>query len=196
MSVPQLWEAYVSGFEQVLAVGVSANYSGIKILRIVGERTVAHLLSHLFRRTYAQRAEFFDANRVGDLISRPSSDTVIVWKSIAQYLSGGLRALVNGGAGVGIMASVSLKLTEVLAVMLPPVAIGGFFHGRAIRNLSRKIQRGLGTLAVVTEERLGNIRTSQALAGEILEVRQYMEARQEVFYFPYATYTICNCIRA
>ncbi|KAI9767908.1 MAG: ATP-binding cassette permease mdl1 [Geoglossum simile] len=176
----ELQQFYIA-LGSVLALGASANYGRIIILRIVGERIVARLRSQLFRKTYAQNAEFFDANRVGDLISRLSSDTIIVGKSITQNLSDGLRALVSGGAGFGLMAYVSLKLTGVLAVMLPPVAIGAFFYGRAIRNLSRKIQRNLGTLAKIAEERLGNVRTSQAFAGEILEVGRYNKQVKKIF---------------
>jgi putative ABC transport system ATP-binding protein len=166
----------------VLAVGAAANYGRIIILRIVGERIVARLRSQLFRRTFVQNAEFFDANRVGDLISRLSSDTIIVGKSITQNLSDGLRSLVSGGAGIGLMAFVSLKLTGILALMFPPVAIGAFFYGKAIRNLSRKIQRNLGTLTKIAEERLGNVRTSQAFAGEILEVRRYNKQVRKIFH--------------
>ncbi|KAL9622872.1 MAG: hypothetical protein Q9160_002798 [Pyrenula sp. 1 TL-2023] len=165
----------------VLTVGAAANYGRIIILRIIGERVVARLRSKLFRRTYIQNAEFFDANRVGDLISRLSSDTIIVGKSITQNLSDGLRALVSGGAGFGLMAYVSLKLTGVLTLLFPPVAIGAFFYGRAIRNLSRKIQKNLGNLTKIAEERLGNVRTSQAFAGEILEVHRYNTQVRKIF---------------
>ena len=165
----------------VLAVGAAANYGRIIVLRIVGERIVARLRSQLFRRTFIQNAEFFDANRVGDLISRLSSDTIIVGKSITQNLSDGLRSLVTGGAGFGLMAYVSLKLTGILTLMFPPVAIGAFFYGKAIRNLSRKIQRNLGTLTKIAEERLGNVRTSQAFAGEILEVGRYNKQVKKIF---------------
>lgn len=165
----------------VLTLGAAANYGRIIILRIVGERIVARLRSQLFRRTFIQNAEFFDANRVGDLISRLSSDTIIVGKSITQNLSDGLRSLVSGGAGFGLMAYVSLKLTGILTLMFPPVAIGAFFYGKAIRNLSRKIQRNLGTLTKIAEERLGNVRTSQAFAGEILEVRRYNTQVRKIF---------------
>ena len=165
----------------VLAVGAAANYGRIIILRIVGERIVARLRSQLFRRTFVQNAEFFDANRVGDLISRLSSDTIIVGKSITQNLSDGLRSLVSGGAGIGLMAYVSLKLTGILALMFPPVAVGAFFYGKAIRNLSRRIQRNLGTLTKIAEERLGNVRTSQAFAGEILEVGRYNKQVKKIF---------------
>ncbi|KAG9243599.1 P-loop containing nucleoside triphosphate hydrolase protein [Calycina marina] len=165
----------------VLTLGAAANYGRIIILRIVGERIVARLRSQLYRRTYVQNAEFFDANRVGDLISRLSSDTIIVGKSITQNLSDGLRAIVSGGAGFTAMAWVSLKLTSILCLMFPPVAIGAFFYGRAIRNLSRKIQRNLGTLTKIAEERLGNVRTSQAFAGEIQEVGRYNRQLKKIF---------------
>lgn len=165
----------------VLTIGAAANYGRIIILRVVGERIVARLRSQLYRRTYIQNAEFFDANRVGDLISRLSSDTVIVGKSITQNLSDGLRAIVSGGAGFAAMAWVSLKLTSILCLMFPPVAIGAFFYGRMIRNLSRKIQKNLGTLTKIAEERLGNVRTSQAFAGEIQEVGRYNKQVKRIF---------------
>jgi putative ABC transport system ATP-binding protein len=165
----------------VLTVGAAANYGRIIILRVVGERIVARLRSQLYRRTYVQDAEFFDANRVGDLISRLSSDTVIVGKSITQNLSDGLRAIVSGGAGFAAMAWVSLKLTSILCLMFPPVAIGAFFYGRMIRNLSRRIQKNLGTLTKIAEERLGNVRTSQAFAAETQEVGRYNHQVKKIF---------------
>lgn len=164
-----------------LTVGAAANYGRVILLRIVGERIVTRLRSRLFRNTYVQNAEFFDANRVGDLISRLGSDTIIVGKSITQNLSDGLRALISGGAGFALMGYVSLKLTGVLAVAFPPVAIGAYFYGTAIRNLSRKIQQNLGTLTKIAEERLGNVRTSQAFTGEIQEVRRYNSQAREIF---------------
>ncbi|KAL6249821.1 ATP-binding cassette permease mdl1 [Rhinocladiella similis] len=172
---------FYTGLVAVLATGAAANYGRIIILRIVGERIVARLRSKLFRQTYVQNAEFFDANRVGDLISRLSSDTIIVGKSITQNLSDGLRAFVSGAAGFGLMAWVSLKLTGILALLFPPVAMAAFLYGRAIRNLSRKIQKNLGTLTKIAEERLGNVRTSQAFAGEILEVHRYNTQVRKIF---------------
>ncbi|KAK4542523.1 multidrug-resistance transporter mdr2 [Oleoguttula mirabilis] len=169
------------GLGVLLAIGASANYGRIIILRIVGERIVTKLRSQLFKRTFIQNAEFFDANRVGDLISRLGSDTIIVGKSITQNVSDGLRSLVSATAGFTLMGYVSLKLTGVLAVCFPPVAIGAYFYGRAIRNLSRRIQKNLGTLTKIAEERLGNVRTSQAFAGELQEVHRYNQQVRKIF---------------
>ena len=165
----------------ILTTGACANYGRIILLRIVGERVVTKLRSSLFRRTFVQNAEFFDANRVGDLISRLGSDTIIVGKSITQNVSDGLRSLVSAVAGLSLMTYVSLKLTGILAIAFPPVALGAFLYGRAIRTLSRKIQKNLGTLTKIAEERLGNVRTSQAFAGEIQEVHRYNTQVRKIF---------------
>ncbi|OJJ44106.1 hypothetical protein ASPZODRAFT_102089 [Penicilliopsis zonata CBS 506.65] len=177
LSLPMFYAALAS----VLALGSVANYGRIIILRIVGERIVSRLRSKLFRQTFIQDAEFFDANRVGDLISRLGSDTIIVGKSITQNLSDGLRAGVSGIAGFSLMAYVSIKLSSILAILLPPIGIGAFFYGRSIRNLSRRIQKNLGTLTKIAEERLGNVKTSQSFAGEILEVHRYNNQVRKIF---------------
>lgn len=169
------------GLGTVLTLGAMANFGRVVLLRIVGERVVARLRSQLYRRTYVQDAEFFDANRVGDLISRLSSDTVIVGKSVTQNLSDGLRALFSGGAGFAIMIWTSPQLTGLLLLMFPPIAVGAFFYGRAIRNISRSIQKNLGTLTKIAEERLGNIKTSQAFVGEVQEVGRYNQQIRKIF---------------
>lgn len=177
LSLPMFYSALAG----ILLLGASANYGRIIILRIVGERIVARLRSKLFRQTFIQDAEFFDANRVGDLISRLSSDTIIVGKSITQNLSDGLRAGVSGAAGFALMAYTSLKLSSILALLLPPIGLGALIYGRAIRNLSRKIQKNLGSLTKIAEERLGNVKTSQSFAGEILEVNRYNKQVRKIF---------------
>lgn len=165
----------------VLCAGAAANFGRIVILRIVGERIVARLRSQLYRKTFVQNAEFFDANRVGDLISRLGSDTIIVGKSITQNLSDGLRSLVSGAAGFAMMGYVSLKLTGILALIGPPVAVVAFISGRSLRSLSRKIQKNLGTLTKIAEERLGNVRTSQAFVGEVQEAARYNRQIKRIF---------------
>ncbi|KAJ5540766.1 ABC transporter integral membrane type 1 [Penicillium frequentans] len=177
LSMPMFYSALAG----VLVIGAAANYGRIIILRIVGERIVSRLRSKLFRQTFIQDAEFFDANRVGDLISRLGSDTIIVGKSITQNLSDGLRAAVSGAAGFGLMAYTSLKLSSILFLLLPPIGLGALFYGRAIRNLSRQMQKNLGTLTKIAEERLGNVKTSQSFAGEIIEVNRYNKQVRKIF---------------
>lgn len=175
------WNQFLIGFTGLLTLGAMANYGSIILLRIIGERVIARLRSQLYRRTYMQDAEFFDANRVGDLISRLNSDTVIVGKSITQNMSGGISSLFVSGAGLGVMVWSSVKLTGLLLLLAPPDAISVIFYGHAIRNVTLATQKNLGTLTKIVDERLGNVRTSQALAGELQEVRRYNNQLRQIF---------------
>lgn len=172
---------FFGAFGAVLTLGATANFGRIILLRIIGERVVSRLRSQLYRKTYIQDAEFFDANRVGDLISRLSSDTIIVGKSITQNVSDGLRSLVSGIAGLVAMAWISPGLTTVIFFTGPFVAGAAFFYARAIRRVSRDIQKNLGTLTKIAEERLGNVKTSQAFTGEIQEVHRYNKQVRRIF---------------
>ncbi|KAK8100355.1 ATP-dependent permease MDL2 [Apiospora kogelbergensis] len=172
---------FFAAFGLVLTIGATANFGRIILLRIAGERVVSRLRSQLYKKTYVQDAEFFDANRVGDLISRLSSDTIIVGKSITQNVSDGLRSLVSGVAGLTAMAWISPGLTTVIFVTGPFVAAAAFFYARAIRRVSRDIQKNLGTLTKIAEERLGNVKTSQAFTGEIQEVHRYNGQIRRIF---------------
>jgi putative ABC transport system ATP-binding protein len=80
-----------------------------------------------------------------------------------------------------MMGYVSLKLTGILALIGPPVAIVAFLSGRSLRTLSRKIQKNLGTLTKIAEERLGNVRTSQAFVGEVQEAARYNRQIKRIF---------------
>ncbi|KAI1371509.1 hypothetical protein F4677DRAFT_308469 [Hypoxylon crocopeplum] len=172
---------FFGAFGLALTVGACANFGRIVLLRIIGERVVTRLRAQLFRKTYSQDAEFFDANRVGDLISRLGTDTIIVGKSITQNVSDGLRAVVNSVSGLALMAWISPSLTAIILVAAPFIGSASFVYSRIIRRLSRKLQQNLGTLTKIAEERLGNVKTSQAFAGEAQEVRRYNHQVRKVF---------------
>lgn len=165
----------------VLSVGALANFGRVILLRIIGERVVSRLRSQLYRQTFIQDAEFFDANRVGDLISRLSSDTIIVGKSITQNVSDGLRSLVSGMVGLTAMTWISPSLTTVILFASPFVATAAVIYGRAMRRVSRDIQKNLGTLTKIAEERLSNVKTSQAFVGEVQEVHRYNNQVRRIF---------------
>ncbi|KAK9419761.1 putative ATP-dependent permease MDL2 [Seiridium unicorne] len=168
-------------FACVLTLGACANFGRIIVLRLIGERVVARLRSSLYKRTYLQDAEFFDANRTGDLISRLSADSIIVGKSITQNVSDGLRSLISGAAGITAMALISPGLTSIILFAAPFIGVLTFGYARFIRRISREIQKNVGTLTKIAEERLGNVKTSQAFNGERQEVHRYNGQIRRIF---------------
>ena len=161
--------------------GAIANASRIVILKVTGERLVARLRTRTMKAALYQDASFLDTNRVGDLISRLSSDASIVAKAVTQNVSDGSRAVIQGFVGFGMMSFISWKLTCVMMIMVPPLGVMALVYGRKIRTLSRQLQASVGGLTKVAEEQLNATRTIQAYGGEALEIHRYATEVRKVF---------------
>ncbi|KAJ1720309.1 ATP-binding cassette permease mdl1 [Coemansia erecta] len=164
----------------VFAVGALANAGRIVLMRTAGERMVARLRRDLFGRVVRQDMAFFDGSRTGDLVSRLSTDTAVVSRSITSNVSDGLRAALSAAAGVAMMVVVSPKLTGVMLGIIPPLALWGVVYGRFVRRLARDTQQAVGALSRVAEERLGNVRTVQAFSGEAAEEARFDGEAQRI----------------
>lgn len=172
---------FLVGLTGVFIVGSFASYSRIVLLRSIGERLVTKLRARAFRNLVLQDAEFFDANRVGDLISRLGTDANVVSRSVTQNIADGLRSVLTAGMGVGMMCFVSIKLTGMITLILPPVLISTWLYGRKVRQISRGFQESIGELSRVGEERLNNIGTARAFGSERQEIGLYNRRLRDVF---------------
>lgn len=162
-------------------IGAIANASRSVILKATGERVVARLRTRTMKAALYQDGAFTDKNRVGDLISRLSSDASIVAKSVTQNVSDGARTTIQGVVGFGMMSFISWKLTCVMLVLVPPLGAMAFIYGRKVRAISRQLQETVGDLTKVAEQQLNATKTIQAYASEKLEIRNYAKEVRNVY---------------
>ncbi|CAR23861.1 ATP-binding cassette permease MDL1 [Lachancea thermotolerans CBS 6340] len=177
LTLPQFY----GGLFSLFVVGAAANMGRIVILKVTGEKLVARLRTRTLKAALQQDASFLDNNKVGDLISRLSSDASIVSKSLTQNMSDGTRSLIQGFVGFGMMSYISWKLTCVMMLLAPPLAVMALVYGRKIRNLSRTLQASVGGLTKAAEEQLSATRTIQAYGGEKQAIRHYAKEVRQVY---------------
>lgn len=170
---------FYCGLLVLFAAGGAANFGRMYLLRMVGERTMARLRLRLFARILCQDSYFFDVGpskvgmKTGDLISRLSSDTQIISKSLSGNISDGARALISGCVGLSMMCWVSWKLTLCMSLIFPPLILMSTVYGRRIKQLSRVIQDSLGAMTKVLEEKFNGLRTIQSFAQQRAVVHEY-----------------------
>ncbi|OBA22421.1 hypothetical protein METBIDRAFT_77825 [Metschnikowia bicuspidata var. bicuspidata NRRL YB-4993] len=180
-------EQFYAGLAAVFAAGAVANYGRIYLLRAVGERLVARLRARLFAKILAQDLYFFDVGprgtgmKTGDLISRLSSDTQMISKSLSGNVSDGARALISGVVGLLMMWWVSWKLTLCMSLIFPPLILMSTVYGRRIKRLSRTIQECLGALTKVLEEKLNGVKTIQSFAQQRAVLHSYDHEVRSIF---------------
>lgn len=141
-----------------------------------GERIVARLRQALFARVLDQEVGFFDESRTGELMSRLSSDTQVLQSTVSVNISMLLRNLASALGGLILLLTISLKLTGVMILVVPPVAVGAVLYGRRVRRVSKAAQDALAEAGEVAEEALSGIRTVRAFAQEPREQDRYGDA--------------------
>ncbi|KAK6456477.1 ATP-binding cassette transporter family member [Scheffersomyces xylosifermentans] len=171
----------------LFTVGAVANFGRAYLLRSVGEKLVARLRSRLFSKILAQDSYFFDIGptktgmKTGDLISRISSDTQIIAKTLSGNISDGARSIISGFVGLSMMCFVSWKLTLCMSLIFPPLMVMSWIYGRRIKALSRLIQENIGAMSKVTEEKLNGVKTIQAFSQQQLMVHEYNQEIKNIF---------------
>lgn len=142
---------------------------------IAGYRVVAEIRSELYRSIVEQDVEFFDRARVGDLLSRLSSDTEIVQRAVTNNISIALRYTVQVIGGTVLMLLLSPRLTFLILATVPILAVASSIGGKKLRTISRKIQAVLGTATAAAEESFTFIRSVKVFAGPNYEAARYQE---------------------
>ncbi|XP_046847627.1 ATP-binding cassette sub-family B member 10, mitochondrial-like [Xenia sp. Carnegie-2017] len=165
----------------VFLVGAVANAFRVYLIYTSGERIIYNLRYKLFQSITNQEIAFFDKRGTGELVNRLSGDTSLVGHAITYKVSDGLRALVQGTAGMSMMYYTSPKLASVVMGIVPPVAVISVVYGRYLRGITRKVRDLLAISTNIAEESLSNIRTVQAFGQEETQITRYQSKIGEVF---------------
>ncbi|MCP4903122.1 MAG: ATP-binding cassette domain-containing protein [bacterium] len=162
----------------IQAIAVAARYY---LFTTAGERIVTRLRDAVYSSVITQEIAFFDRRRTGELTSRLASDATVLQNTVSVNLSMALRHIVMAIGGIALLAYNSPRLTVVMLVLVPPVALIATLVGRRISRLSKKAQDALAASNEVAEETFSGIRTVRSFAREERETERYSSAVWESF---------------
>lgn len=165
----------------IFALGSLANFGRIVLLKRVGENVMAKLRVDIERQLFYQSSKFWDTYKNGDLISRLVNDSTIVTRSITQNISDGMRSSISGLVGIGMMLTISAKLTGYICLLFPVLMGIAFVFGRRVKKVSKEIQAQLGSLTKVSEEQFSFVKTIQAFNNEQYEVKKFQSEVKKLY---------------
>ena len=124
-------------------------------------------------------AQYFQANRTGDLMSRATNDLNAVRMMIGpavMYLSDTIFAFV---VALILMISIDWRLTLVALVPLPCVSISVKYFGTAIHKRFEEIQAQLSDLSAVAQEAFAGVRVVRAYRQEADQIARFARSNEE-----------------
>jgi ATP-binding cassette subfamily B protein len=147
----------------------------------LGERVVADLRSAVYRRVVRMDPLFFETTRVGEVLSRLTTDTTLVQAISGVNLSIILRSILSVTGGLVMMGLTNAKLMGIMLVLIPVVVAPLIVIGRRVRSLSRASQDRIADTSGLAGETLNAIQTVQAFTLEDLQSERYRAAVEDSF---------------
>jgi len=166
----------------VLILLVQSVFSFLRVytFSITSERTLADVRQGVFKKLIWSTMSFYDNSRVGELISRITSDVGQLQNLFTTTLAEFLRQMLTLILGVAFISYLAPKLTVFMLLTFPVLVILALGFGKYIRKLSRKTQDTLAEANIVVEESLHSIAVVKAFTNEVLEILRYKKSLTEV----------------
>ncbi len=139
----------------------------------VSEKTAADIRKQLYQKYIAAPISFFESNRVGDLMSRLSSDVAAVQGILSTTVAEFFRQIATLVLGTSYLFYISWKLSLFMLSTFPIIVIAAFIFGRYIRVFGKKVQDKLAEANTLVEETLQSISTVKVFTNERLESKKY-----------------------
>jgi ATP-binding cassette subfamily B protein len=153
----------------------AATYARVALVSWLGERVVADLRRRVYNHVIGLSAEFFEATRTGEVLSRLTADTTLVQSLVGSTVSVALRNLLLLIGGLVMMFVTSPRLTGLALLILPIVILPIILFGRRVRRLSRATQDRVADASAYAEESLQAVRTVQAFTHEDIDRRSFAD---------------------
>ena len=138
----------------------------------VGERVVADIRARVYDHLLALPMGFFDARRIGEILSRLTSDVAVLQSSVGVVLLIALRSSIQLAGSVVLMVMINFQLSAMVLLVVPLVVLVAKLLGRRVKRHARTTQDRQADIANQIEQSLNAIATVKAHAAEAGERRR------------------------
>ena len=159
------------------AFAITHNY----ILGFIGHRVTADFRIELFSHIQSLSLRFFQSRRVGEILSRMSSDITVIQNALVSIPVAVLRQTITLLGALAIIFYLNWKLTGLILLVLPPLMLFARIFGKRLRNLSEKVQDKIAQALVVLEEVASSIKIVKSYAREPYEKKRFENEIESAF---------------
>src|SRR5215216_5245944 len=151
------------------------------LLSYIGEHIVFDLRTSLYAQLQKLSLSFYSSRRVGDIVSRLSSDVTQMRTMLTGSLTGFLSQILTLIGSIVIVLTMNARLTLFILALIPVLIVVAAVFGSRLQKASTHIQDELADSTVVAEEGLQGIRVVKSFGREDYEVGRYHNAMEKTF---------------
>jgi len=151
------------------------------MLSYIGEHIVYDLRTSLYTRLQTLSLDFYSTRRVGDVVSRLSSDVTQMRTVLTTNLTSLLTQVLTLVGSIVIVLTMNASLTLFILALVPVLIGVAVIFGRRVEKISTQVQDELAAGTVVAEEGLQGIRVVKSFVRESYETGRYHNAMEKTF---------------
>jgi len=153
-----------------------ASIAGNYFTNFVGERVVRDLRATLYEHLQRLSLRFFHERRIGELVSRMSSDVTVMRQMLTTNLLNLTRYVLTIAGAIIVMLLLNWRLTLFILITTPLVATLSVLISRFAKRGGRRVQDELAGATVIAQESFQNIRDVKGFVREEHETNRYVAA--------------------
>lgn len=147
----------------------------------IGEKITIDLRKELYTHLQGMSIDFFANHRVGELVSRLTSDVTVMRNALTNNVNMLFQQLFIAIGSVVVMVYTNWRLSLFILVLTPLIGALGALFGTWLRQASTAIQDELASATVVVDEVFQAIRIVKSFVREPYEIERYSQAIQRAF---------------
>lgn len=167
-------------FFAILIIQSILSFFRIYTFAQVSEKAMRDVRQTLYAKIITLPIFHFEKRRVGELMSRITSDITQLQDVLSITLAEFFRQIFTLVGGVALITYLSWKLTLFMLATFPLLVISAIIFGKFIRKISKKAQDELANTNIIVEETFQSIQAVKAFTNEKYEVKRYTNSLNKV----------------
>ncbi|HJW51824.1 MAG TPA: ABC transporter transmembrane domain-containing protein [Burkholderiaceae bacterium] len=147
----------------------------------IGERVTADLRQAVYAHVLTQSPQFFETLKTGEVLSRLTTDTVVIQNAVGSSISMGLRSSVLFVGGIAMLIATSPRLMLTVVGIIALVVAPAMLIGGRVRRLSRASQDRIADSSAIAGEVLNAVPVVQSYTQEAAETQRFSDANERAF---------------
>ncbi|MGH9560789.1 MAG: ABC transporter ATP-binding protein, partial [Terracidiphilus sp.] len=162
-----------------LLASFGLQYAQVRIMQVVGQRTMYDLRKEIFERLQRLPMSFFDRSPIGRLVTRATTDV----DALNDLFASGVVAMLNDFVMLFGMAILLLVLNWRLALAtlspLPFMIVLTYVFRNQVRDANRRIRTGVARINAFLQEHIGGMALVQLFNREKKSRDQFVGLNRE-----------------
>ena len=148
---------------------------------VTEKRVIADFRIKLFNHLHKMSVSYFVKRRTGEIMSRMTNDVTTIENIVTDLPATMIQQSIRLLGGIIIIIYMNWKLTFMILVLAPVLALFARVFGRKLKKLSTEIQDKLAVSTTVLEENISCYQIVKSFVRDHLESNRFSKAIEDSF---------------